>query len=543
MRRIIALILIFVIVFCTATVEICASEVPTAKITASLVGETIPQAGEKFSVAIRASEISSGLFACGEVRFSWPTEVASLVDYYEEEPVVVNNDYCLGNIYNEYAGRTGKFTYVSKFYSNDGRGAVAIYITLSARDQSAEEVSDLVMFEMSFMLNEGYTYDDFYLNLTSSTLFLTADKKVSSEYKNGQVGLESLGNIENIADENNTVQLQYLLRSLNQTGENTASSFNTNINLLYNDQYHEAVLIKNNELMVDVSVENSGTNNKELVCYIAEYDNYGCLLEMNSNSTITVNAGESLTTAVSKTLDNENTEFAKIFLWEKGTFAPLSEELKITLEAKDYYSDTFQHAQAVEINKQICGVLNVENDVDIIKLSVDVTGNYVIKTDENVELILYDSGQNILTAAKSDSDYVVYSLTGDNIYYIKITGNEGNSYHIKSMIPETVEKNIGRTGDLGDLYDGDLYEFVPENTGEHIITAVGTDGVKAVLYNSDFEKISSSDIGDDFVSFRITCDMEENKTYYVVVEPKSEQTEKTSYSLYIEEPFEIVAIY
>lgn len=126
MRKIVALIMMFVIAFCTANLEICASEVPTAKVTATLVGETIPQAGEKFSVAIRASEISSGLFVGGEAWFNWPTEVASLVDYYEDEPVVVNDDYCLGNIYNEYAGRTGKFTSVSKFNSDDGNGAVAI---------------------------------------------------------------------------------------------------------------------------------------------------------------------------------------------------------------------------------------------------------------------------------------------------------------------------------------------------------------------------------------------------------------------------------
>ena len=77
---------------------------------------------------------------------------------------------------------------------------------------------------------------------------------------------------------------------------------------------------------------------------------------------------------------------------------------------------------------------------------------------------------------------------------------------------------------MNDLCDCEVYEFTPEITGEYILTAVGTNGVKAALYNSNFQKISSSNIGDDYVSFRITYDMVANEKYYIVVEQKNSET-------------------
>lgn len=123
-----------------------------------------------------------------------------------------------------------------------------------------------------------------------------------------------------------------------------------------------------------------------------------------------------------------------------------------------------------------------------------------------------------------------------------MTGSADNTYHIKPMLAEAVIKNIGSEGYLNDLYDYELFEFVPETTGEYIITAVGTNGVKASLYNLSFQKVSSTDTGDDYVSFRITCDMAADEKYYIVVEQKNDETMPTSYELYVEEPFEIVSI-
>ena len=162
---------------------------------------------------------------------------------------------------------------------------------------------------------------------------------------------------------------------------------------------------------------------------------------------------------------------------------------------------------------------------------------------------LYDSGQNLLNSVTSADDgennYLLYSLTAGQNYYLNFGGNADNSYKISPTLPEniaSVVKNTGVLANLADLADYNVYEFTPSADGEYIITAVGTSNVKAKLYNSNYELIAASSSGDDDVSFRITGDMTEGQKYYVVVEQKNEQQTDLSYSLYVEEPFSLIAV-
>lgn len=523
-------------------ISVCAEGAPTAKVTTTLVGDEIPVAGEKFTIAINMSNISSGLFVSGEVWLEWSSDAVTLVDYYEEEPVVVCDDYCIGNIYNEYAGRTGKFTYISNFDNSiEGNAAVAIYIPTNARSQSAEAVTNFTMFEMSFMLNEGYTYDDFYLNIVDSVAFLTADKQTVSRYRDGKIELTGIGEEENNNENYTTETAGYLLRTIEQTNE-INSELNINVNLLYGDEYHEAVMIKNKIFKADISITNLSDDIVDVICYIAEYNSENSMISFTKSNTFNI-LPESMVTENLEHNFADDAVKAKVFCWRNGVLMPINKDIVLTTEATDYYADEYIDASVLDINKQICGEINVGTDVDIVKISTTEAGKCIVKFSANntASYVLADLQNNVINST-TDGNYAMYSLQGNSTYYLKMTGSTGDSYHIKPMMADSVVKNIGSEGYLNDLYNYEVYEFVPETTGEYIITAVGTNGAEASLYNSNFQKLSSSDTDDDYVSFRITCDMTAYEKYYIVVEQKNNETVPTSYELYVEEPFEIVSI-
>ncbi|MBQ8540924.1 MAG: hypothetical protein IJ435_05560 [Clostridia bacterium] len=544
MKKFIVLIGVIMSLLLTMVMTAIADEIPTAKVTATLVGNVIPVAGEKFTIAINISDISSALFVSGEVLLDWSEEAVSLVDYYEDEPVTVTNNYCIGNIYNEYAGRTGKFTYISNFDdAEEGHAAIAIYIPPSARKQDAESISDFTMFEMSFMLNEGFIYDDFYLNIVDSDAFLTADKQTVSSYRDGKIELEGIGEAENNNDNYTTVSNGYLLMTLAQMNV-TNTDLSVNINMLYNNEYNEAVLIKNKQFTADILITNTGSENKEVICYIAEYNSDNTLIGFTKSNTITVSPESMVTENLEHDFTNDAVK-AKVFCWKNGVLMPIGKDIVLTAEATDYYADTYADSNFVDINKQICGEINVDNDVDIVKIVATEAGKYVVKfsADNIAGYVLLDSANNALNATAVDNNCAMYNLQGNSTYYLKMTGSENNTYRIKPMLAENVIKNIAEEGLLNDTYDCELYEFTPETTGEYIITAVGTNGAKASLYNSSFQKLAASETGDTNVSFRITCDMITNEKYYIAVEQKNDEVTPASYELYVEEPFEIVSIY
>lgn len=570
MKRFITLFVVMVMVLYIAVVPALAEEIPTAKIVATLVGDSVPVAGEKFTIAISATEISSGLFVSGQVGIEYPVNVVTPVIYTKEEPTaVIASAQMIGDVSNRFSNvdYTGKFSVINSINPETGKGLIGVYIDISAIEQTATIVNNGThnMFSLAFMLNAGYTYDDFYLTLIheDSEFFLTADKKTVSSGSNGNITVEGIEKAEPAVNTNVAVQSGYVTEELAKetesninlealskeivstfAAENGESDLNAEINILYNNEYHEAVLKTDNALNASLAITNYGTTDKTLVCYIAEYNADGCMLGFAANNTISVPAGETVENNVTKTFLNSNTVAAKVFLWEKNTLAPVGNDVILTSVANDYYGNIYTNANSVETNKQICGVINVNTDVDIVKFKAADTGMYALKfsADNRVVFGLYDSKQKLVNIAAVDGNSKMYSLHENETYYIKLTGNANNSYRIKPMSSESVIKNIGITEKLTDVYDCDLYEFVPEESGSYIITAVGTNGVKAALYNGDFEKIAFSETGDSNVSFRITHDMMTNEQYYIVVEQKTGETEELEYSLYIEEPFEIIAV-
>ncbi len=194
MKRILSLILAVSMIFCFCVVPVAAEGEPTAKITASLKGDTVPQAGEKFYVAFDISGISSGYFVNGQVEIEWPVEVASLARHAGTSTAAATNPaLAIGGFTNKFSSDTfeGKWSATNSLDVETGKGYVGTYINIDAEDQAADEVTERTMFEVAFVLNADQSYDDFYVNILSGKAYLTADKKVESSTANGAVTVES----------------------------------------------------------------------------------------------------------------------------------------------------------------------------------------------------------------------------------------------------------------------------------------------------------------------------------------------------------------
>lgn len=322
----------------------------------------------------------------------------------------------------------------------------------------------------------------------------------------------------------------------------------TNMSLMYNDKYYENVLLPGQTLRISISISNPDNEKVEIIPYVARYDLSGKLVELKQCEQIDALPDQTTKTTISKEFDDNTTYTAKIFFWQKSTMVPITDSIHLTIQNQDYYADNYEQANEVDITKNICGIINTNNDVDIVKFTPSVTGIYALELDASTGTIcgLYDVNKNLLSSVLSvaNENYLLYSLTKDQDYYIRFTGTENKSYEINTTISSQVKTLIKNKGEDNEILADDkcdIYKFTPQTSGEYIITAVNNNDVNAQLFNSSFEKISDAYNTDSTVSFRITSSMTANQTYYIVVYPKNETT-TGSYTMYVEEPFSVISV-
>lgn len=349
----------------------------------------------------------------------------------------------------------------------------------------------------------------------------------------------SVNIVPNVVQKENTVELQ-----------NTVSTANiqTNISLMYDNVYHENILLPNRILTIPVTITNTGATSIEITAYIAKYDLSGRMTDLTQGNLITAPANQTITATLSNEFNTDAACTAKVFFWQKSNINPVADNVYLTIQNQDYYAEIYTEANKIDIDKQICGVINTSTDIDIVKFTPTVTGLYALQLDASSGTIcgLYDSTQTLLNSvsAVTEKNYLLYSLIANQDYYIRFNGAENNSYEITPALPielTILTKNIGTSDNLSKSYDYNVYKFNPTTTGSYVITAVDSSNVKADLYNASFEKVASSDVSDTSVSFRISNAMTANQTYYVVVYPKTENSLGT-YTMYVEEPFTLISV-
>lgn len=318
----------------------------------------------------------------------------------------------------------------------------------------------------------------------------------------------------------------------------------TNMSIVYDNKYYENILMPNEQLNVPITISNGSGSEKKYIPYIARFDIGGKLIGIVTGEKITVPPNSTASGSISEILSGDALSTAKIFLWEEGTQKPAHDAIAMTVNSADYYSDTFDSAEEIIFDKPLCGVINSENDVDIVKFKPVFSGLYAmrISSDNGVNAGLYNSSGALITAANATDKYIFYSLEQNQNYYLKFDGNANKSYTITPAVPsaaQTLTKNIGANASANENAACNVFSFTPAENGTYVITAVGTENVKASLYNEDFTFAAANDISDGDVSFRISHEMQAGKTYYILVSPKTASAE---YILYAEQPLALISV-
>ncbi len=225
------------------------------------------------------------------------------------------------------------------------------------------------------------------------------------------------------------------------------SSIQCDVNLMYDGAYSEKVIIRNKQLTVPVKITNSSGMDKNIVCYIAEYDENGVLRNTIAGSTVTVAKNKSVATQVTKVF-SQGTKTVKIFVWNSETLQPITGAISLDETEQDYYANTATEAQEYDITYQIKGKINTSSDVDYIKFVPKTSGEYTFNciSTTNAATALYGSNQNILKSATSSYKC---SLTAGQAYYLKTTGNIGD--YVLS-----VQYNVPSEADSFDVYKFDV---------------------------------------------------------------------------------------
>lgn len=327
---------------------------------------------------------------------------------------------------------------------------------------------------------------------------------------------------------------------------NSIGNITTNMSLVYNGKYYENVLMPGQTVAVQISITNNENSAKQVMPYIAQYDLSGKLINLKQGSEISAAANSTTPGVITEDLSSSTPYTAKVFLWEKASLKPLHSPIEMQITAQDYYSDSFDTAETINLDKPLCGIINTNDDVDIVKIRPKETGLYAMRLDANSSTMaqLYNSTQNLLKATTANDKYLFYSLTKDSDYYIKFSGSANDSYTISpanKTSATAILKNSGQTANIGTNDVCNVYTFTPTEDGTYIITAVDTTGVKASLYNSNYEYISSAQTADSDVSFRITNTMQAGRTYYILISSKTDGT-PDNYTLYVEQPLDVISV-
>ena len=239
---------------------------------------------------------------------------------------------------------------------------------------------------------------------------------------------------ENTSIDMNREEVRLNSDSTNETDvidiEESSGTVTCNARLVYNNSYCERAIRPNETLTVLMTLNNTGTASKNVICYMAEYDSTGNLINLTAGAEVAAMPGSSNVQA-EKTF-SADTASARLFFWDKNSMQPLCESVDLTSANEDYYSNTFETAAEYDISRAFEGNINGTSDVDYIKFRPNADGKYLISfnSENSADISLYSS-QNVLLksgTAFENGKYIKAELTAEQTYYIKVSGTSAGNY-------------------------------------------------------------------------------------------------------------------
>ena len=194
---------------------------------------------------------------------------------------------------------------------------------------------------------------------------------------------------------------EVLSNGISLTSQN--SDIRCDVNLMYDGAYSERVIFCNKQLNVPVKITNTGSLSKNIVCYIAEYDENGVLRNTIAGSAVTVGAKQSVATQVTKVF-SADTKTVKIFVWDSETLQPLT---------LDGHQD----------------IITTSGEFALFSFTPDKTGAYIFKvsnynggtTAYDTYIKLYDN-ISMTKRLGNDENKIVANLKAGHTYYLQFSG-------------------------------------------------------------------------------------------------------------------------
>jgi hypothetical protein len=224
---------------------------------------------------------------------------------------------------------------------------------------------------------------------------------------------------------------------------------------------------------------------------------------------------------------------------------------------QDDHGNTIGTATPVQVNVNVAGNIEIGEDDDYFKFSVNTSGAYQIETFGNTDTLgeLYDSNYQLIATNDDGINTnfrMVQGINADQIYYIKVRPySRAGTGHYTLLISQlsddhsnTFESasllNIGIpiNAYLNNQYDEDLFKFTPTQTGIYTIntnsSSLGLD-IFGELYDENRTSFEySDDFSDTDLNINMVVHLEAYNTYYLLLtHADGEETETPSgaYSL------------
>ena len=312
---------------------------------------------------------------------------------------------------------------------------------------------------------------------------------------------DSSNDVRSIIPENTFIDMNREEVSLNSSftdeidtiGVEAASGTVTcNAKLVYDNIYCEKVIRPNKTLTALMALNNTGTSVRNVICYMAEYDSTGSLINLTAGAEVSVMQG-STNVQAEKTF-SAGAAAARLFFWDKNSMQPLCESVDLTSANEDYYSNTFETADEYDISRAFEGNINDISDVDYIKFRPNADGKYLISfnSENSADISLYNS-QNVLLKSETafeNGKYIKEELTAEQTYYIRVSGASAGSY--KFSVKQTPGLLIGM-GFNEMLLTGAASNPIgySQTANVTIVAADGETTKKSVSVTADNESVSA----------------------------------------------------
>ena len=193
------------------------------------------------------------------------------------------------------------------------------------------------------------------------------------------------------------------------------------------------------------------------------------------------------------------------------------------------------------VNNETCAYkfLNKSTTLpDYKQFNISEWGIYNIEVPAG-NISIYDEAYRLMLETTSKDGKLRMELNKGK-YYVYI--NNSKEYNVVTNKEEIKQLTLGEglDGKLTSEITSDYFCFIPKEDGTYIFSTMGNCSMKGILYSNIHTKLAQADNNNYNDNFNLQYDLKAGEKYYIKVQSKNFQ--KGDYSVYVEEPFEIISI-